>query len=327
MKLARRLYDARKEIVIEKNLYRVIVGGRLPGYGAHGDEMTAREYVDAVIEKRYYDPVLTSQLANGFKLMRLIPNYLPDDDESRGYATFLEWVNLDYQEGRKKHFLQVAPVRISVVQYELRPIRGFRRFRQAVPVLRRRFLGLQVRLRRLRRAHHRAALLVQSSRTTDPPPRRESSPSSRRSTSSSSRTSLFGTTSTSSVALSFWSRTTTCTTPPISSGATEPSRGSTRSTSRRTKSAGGACSRGTRSRSSTRTAARSRSSSATTSSSPRWLASRWKKGPRFSSRLSARTLVKTTCAMRVCAQARCIEKPRLRRDRRLCRQHAPRRSG
>jgi predicted amidohydrolase/ribosomal protein S18 acetylase RimI-like enzyme len=125
MKLARRLYDARKEIVHEKNLYRIIIGGRIPGYGEHADEMNAREYVEAVTERRLFDPVLTAQLANGFKLMRLIPDYLPDDAESRGYATFLEWVNLDYMEDRKKLFVQVSSVRISVVQYELRPIRTF----------------------------------------------------------------------------------------------------------------------------------------------------------------------------------------------------------
>lgn len=125
MKLARRLYDARKELVAEKNLYRIIIGGRIPGYGEHANEMTAREYIEAVVEKRLFDPVLTVQIANGFKLMRLIPDYLPDDDASRGYATFLEWVNLDYVEDRKKRFLQVSSVRISVVQYELRPIESF----------------------------------------------------------------------------------------------------------------------------------------------------------------------------------------------------------
>lgn len=128
MKLARRLYDVRKELVVEKNLYRIIIGGRIPGYGACADELTAREYVEAVADKRRYDPVLTAQLANGFKLMRLIPSYLPDDDESRGYATFLEWVNLDYVEGRRKHFVQTSTVRISVVQYELRTVKSFDEF-------------------------------------------------------------------------------------------------------------------------------------------------------------------------------------------------------
>ena len=125
MKLARRLYDFRKEMVVERNLYRIIIGGRIPGYGAHADTMTSRQYVDAVMEKRLYDYVLTAQLSNGFKLMRLIPDYLPDDEDSRGFATFLEWINLDYVGDRKKRVLSVSTVRICVVQYELRTIRDF----------------------------------------------------------------------------------------------------------------------------------------------------------------------------------------------------------
>ena len=31
--------------------------------------------------------------------MGLIPNYVPNDEQSLGYATFLEWPNLDYQRG------------------------------------------------------------------------------------------------------------------------------------------------------------------------------------------------------------------------------------
>ena len=34
-KLARRLYDARKQLAREKNLMRIVIGGRIPGYAAH----------------------------------------------------------------------------------------------------------------------------------------------------------------------------------------------------------------------------------------------------------------------------------------------------
>lgn len=129
MKLSRRLYDARKEVCREKNLARIIIGGRIPGYGAHADTMTAREYVDAVVEKHAYDSVLTAQLSNGFALQGLIPGYFPSDSASRGYATFLEWVNLDYVKGAKRRFLSVTElVRIAAVQYQMRPIKGFDEF-------------------------------------------------------------------------------------------------------------------------------------------------------------------------------------------------------
>ncbi len=54
-----------------------------------------------MLQKDIYDPVLTAQLSNGFSVKGLIPNYLPSDSESRGYATYLEWANLDiYSRGQ-----------------------------------------------------------------------------------------------------------------------------------------------------------------------------------------------------------------------------------
>ncbi len=129
MKLSRRLYDGRKELCREKNLAGMIVGGRIPGYGQHAEEMTAREYVDAVGERHVFDPDLTAQLANGFALQGLIPGYFPSDSASLGYATFLEWRNLDYVKGAKRRFLSVTElVRIAAVQYGMRTIKEFSDF-------------------------------------------------------------------------------------------------------------------------------------------------------------------------------------------------------
>jgi GNAT superfamily N-acetyltransferase len=50
MKLSRRLYDARKELCRERNLARIVIAGRLPGYHQHADSMTAREYIDQGVE-------------------------------------------------------------------------------------------------------------------------------------------------------------------------------------------------------------------------------------------------------------------------------------
>lgn len=131
MKLSSRLYDARKELCRERNLARMIIGGRIPGYGAHAEEMSAREYVEKVIDRTFHDPVLTAQLSNGFALQGLIPNYFPSDSDSRGYATFCEWRNLDYQPGAKRRFHHlVEPVRLAVVQYQLRRISSFNEFAQ-----------------------------------------------------------------------------------------------------------------------------------------------------------------------------------------------------
>ncbi|MCB1214020.1 MAG: GNAT family N-acetyltransferase [Deltaproteobacteria bacterium] len=133
MKLARRLYEARKNLCQQKNLRRMIVGGRIPGYEKYQKKLSARQYVEKVINKEIYDPVLTTQLSNGFIIKRLIQNYLPADQDSGAWATFLEWVNIDYQPSSKKHASQSArPVRISVVQYQMRSISSFEDFAEHV---------------------------------------------------------------------------------------------------------------------------------------------------------------------------------------------------
>lgn len=128
LKLARRLYDERKRLCREHNLSRIIIGGRIPGYGQHARKLKAREYVEKVMDKSLVDPVLTTQLSNGFVLKQLIPDYFPSDSESRGYATFLEWTNLDYTPRTRQHLRAVSPVRICVVQYHLRRVKTFEEF-------------------------------------------------------------------------------------------------------------------------------------------------------------------------------------------------------
>lgn len=126
MKLSRRIYERRKELCREKNLAKMVIGGRIPGYHRHADRLSPREYVEQVMAKAIYDPVLTAQVANGFTLRGLIPDYVPNDQQSRGYATHLEWLNFDYKRGAKRRYHHaVEPVRLAVVQYQLRTLRDF----------------------------------------------------------------------------------------------------------------------------------------------------------------------------------------------------------
>lgn len=129
LKLARRLYQERKALARRLNLQRIIIAGRIPNYHKYADKMSAREYAETVISRGVYDPVLTTQTANGFVLKRLIPNYLPGDQDSRGYATFLEWNNLDYQPEEEVRLQAVRHVRICAVQYQMRMLDDFDDFR------------------------------------------------------------------------------------------------------------------------------------------------------------------------------------------------------
>jgi predicted amidohydrolase/ribosomal protein S18 acetylase RimI-like enzyme len=128
LKIARRMYDARKRLAREKNLMRIIVGGRIPGYAQHAATMTAREYIDKVVGKTLHDPVLTTQLANGFVLKRLMPGYLTMDVDSKGNAALLEWANVDYVPDPRQRFMPVSPVRVCVVQYQMRLAVDFKAF-------------------------------------------------------------------------------------------------------------------------------------------------------------------------------------------------------
>lgn len=130
MKLARRLYEARKQLVREKNLKRIVIGGRIPGYQKHSKKMSATEYVRKVMDKTFYDLVLTPQLSNGFILQGLIPDYLPSDEDSSGYATHLEWVNPDYIPDTKPRLYFSQLVRVCAVQYQMRQIKSFDDFAQ-----------------------------------------------------------------------------------------------------------------------------------------------------------------------------------------------------
>lgn len=128
LKLARRLYNERKKLAREKNLMRIVVAGRIPGYGKHANKISAREYIEKVMNKELIDPVLTTQVSNGFVLKRLIPGYIEADADSRGFAAFLEWVNLDYVPDPRQRFVPVAPVRVCVVQYQMRVVSNFQTF-------------------------------------------------------------------------------------------------------------------------------------------------------------------------------------------------------
>jgi ribosomal protein S18 acetylase RimI-like enzyme len=89
------LYDSRKELVIRLNLRRMIAGGRLFNYSEYPEKMSPLEYAHKAIRDELRDPVLSFELANGFRFIKILPNYL-DDVRSLNYASFIEWLNPNY---------------------------------------------------------------------------------------------------------------------------------------------------------------------------------------------------------------------------------------
>lgn len=124
LRLGRRLYDARKELCRKLNLRRIIFGGRIPNYHKHAEDLSPAQYIERVKNKEIYDPVLTFQLNNDFHVRRVITDYLPEDEDSMGYATISQWINIDYEETRTKKPLLGEPkriVRVAAVQWQMRP--------------------------------------------------------------------------------------------------------------------------------------------------------------------------------------------------------------
>jgi len=120
MRLARRLYDARKELCENLNLRAIMAGGRIPNYEKYAERMTPREYIEQVHLKNIYDPTLTFQLSNGFHVKKLLRNYLARDTQSLGYATLLEWNNIYYEEKPKLINRPRSVVRVGLVQWQMR---------------------------------------------------------------------------------------------------------------------------------------------------------------------------------------------------------------
>lgn len=98
--IATMLYDARKELAIRLNLRRIIAGGRLFNYCEVADKMSAQEYAEKVAKEELKDLVLSFQLKNGFKFIKILPDYMRDS-RSLNYATFIEWINPKYVPTRK----------------------------------------------------------------------------------------------------------------------------------------------------------------------------------------------------------------------------------
>ncbi|MFD1705984.1 GNAT family N-acetyltransferase [Siminovitchia sediminis] len=128
LKIGRRLYEARRKLCRKLNLKSIIFGGRMPNYYKYADQLTPEEYVEQVIQKKLYDPVITFQTMNGFQFKRVLPNYLPDDKASLTNATLMEWVNEDYVPPSELDYRHSLPVRISSIQYDFKKVDSFEDF-------------------------------------------------------------------------------------------------------------------------------------------------------------------------------------------------------
>jgi predicted amidohydrolase/GNAT superfamily N-acetyltransferase len=119
--IGHRLYEARKDLARRLNLRRIILGGRLMDYVEKADEMSPEEYARRVEDGECVDPVLSFQLKEGYSLHQVMPNYVKDP-RSLDNATFLEWLNPDFQPRYRR---SARSIRVTAVQYQMRRISDF----------------------------------------------------------------------------------------------------------------------------------------------------------------------------------------------------------
>ena len=120
LRLARRMYEYRKELCEKLNLKAIMFGGRIPNYYKYADTMRPKEYIEKVRSREIYDPVLTFQLSNDFHVRRVMRNYLPNDEESKHCATLLQWDNIYYQPPTDSYVDKKTTVRVGLVQWQMR---------------------------------------------------------------------------------------------------------------------------------------------------------------------------------------------------------------
>lgn len=87
------LYKARRELVERRGLLRIRAGARLRGYHSWATRLSPEEYAVRVARGDLYDPTVTFQMRQGFRILWLVRDYLRHDPESLGWAACIEWLN------------------------------------------------------------------------------------------------------------------------------------------------------------------------------------------------------------------------------------------
>jgi len=90
--IGRRMYELRKQCVIDLDKAGIVAGGMLPGYAEHRDAMPVATYIERVVAGDLYDATLTFQLENGFEARGVIEDYLVDEAVGNA-ASLIVWSN------------------------------------------------------------------------------------------------------------------------------------------------------------------------------------------------------------------------------------------
>ena len=91
--LGRWLTLAARDLVVQRSLWRMVGGSRMPGYGKVAGQVPPDTYIAQVKQAQRVDPVLTVHIHDGWDPVTAVRGYLPHDEESAGWAAVIQWVN------------------------------------------------------------------------------------------------------------------------------------------------------------------------------------------------------------------------------------------
>ncbi len=138
LRIGQRFYKFRRDLCEYLELKGIVFGGRIPGYARRAkDYPNPSDYIAAVQEKTFKDQVLNFQLAQGFEPIGVLPNYLPDDRESLGFAAHMIWRNplapdVAAQKSTRPDTRLPESVRVATVQFQMRRISAISEFEEQV---------------------------------------------------------------------------------------------------------------------------------------------------------------------------------------------------
>lgn len=138
LRIGQRFYKLRRELCEYMELKGIVFGGRMPGYHRRAKEYpNPADYLAAVVDKQFKDPVVNFQIAQGFEPIGVLANYLPDDRDSHGYAAHMIWRNpvapeVATQKSTRPGSRLPENVRVATVQFQMRRIERIREFEEQV---------------------------------------------------------------------------------------------------------------------------------------------------------------------------------------------------
>lgn len=94
--IGRMLYELRKDLVRRHHKRGILAGASIPGFADQKQMMSAAEYIDKVVRGELYDPTLSFQLHNGFRVVTPLENYLKDDAID-SWAALIVWDNPEFR--------------------------------------------------------------------------------------------------------------------------------------------------------------------------------------------------------------------------------------